>query len=177
MCTLRSRISGGGSEYAGRLENCSRVNKRGRSEYVGRGWKCGLAMKKPAQIHKAPINITGKIPKSIEYFSESCHIYPIHYLGNPTNVPTFCRFLLKQLKGEKAGGLIRAGVGKFLEKNKRGGAYSGPKSKKALQEYRSWPNIASSATKAHVSSQHSNFTHKSALVESIGSKCSVWISS
>ena len=62
-------------------------------------------MQQPAQIQSFPLNVTGR-----EYFSEPCHKYLIHYLGNSTSMPTFCRFLLEKLKFYYAGG------GKCFEK-------------------------------------------------------------
>ena len=58
----------------------------------GWGWKFGLSVQQPAQIQKALIHIT-----ACKYFSDSCHIYLIHYLGNSTKVPTSSRFLLGNL--------------------------------------------------------------------------------
>ena len=68
-------------------------------------------MRQPAQIQSTSINIAAS-----KYFSESCHINPIHWLGTSANVPTFCGFLLEKLKFDKQGSLIRAGgVGNFFE--------------------------------------------------------------
>ena len=41
------------------------------------GQKFGLMLQQPAQIENTLINTAGS-----KYFSESCHIYLIHYFGN-----------------------------------------------------------------------------------------------
>ena len=80
-------------------------------------------MQQPTHKQKAPINIT-----ETRHFSESCHIYLIQYLDISTKVSTFFSILVKKLKIQYAGPLVRArGAGTFF-KYKRGAAYSGPKS-------------------------------------------------
>ena len=63
------------------------------SEKADGGRKFGLSVEQPAQIQKAPINITAS-----KYLLESCYMHLIDYLGTSTKVPTFCRFLLEKLK-------------------------------------------------------------------------------
>ena len=71
----------GGPNKQGGLENYSTLNKRGGSEVYG---SCAAA----AEIQNTPISVAGR-----KCFSEFCHIYIIHYLGNSTKVPSFCRLL------------------------------------------------------------------------------------
>ena len=57
--------------------------KKGRLENSSSGGK----FEQPARIQRAPISITVS-----KYFSESCHIYLIQYLGNSTKASTFGGF-------------------------------------------------------------------------------------
>ena len=99
MITLRSRISGGRVLRSRGLEISAGRNKQGfRNWRVGVGWKFGITGQQPAEILNTPIIIAGS-----KYFLKSCHIYLIHYLGNSTKVPSFCRFLLEKLKIYKWG--------------------------------------------------------------------------
>ena len=78
-------------------------------------------MQQPAEIQKAPINIT-----TSKYFSQSCHIYSISFVIWVTQqkISTFCRFLLEKLKIEYAGAPNKSGgLENFSKKKHVGGAF------------------------------------------------------
>ena len=86
--------------------SCWKISRNGKN---GGAQRFGPAVKQPAQIQKAPINITVS-----KYFLESDHLYLIQYWVTLQKVPSFSRFVLKRSnKFNKWGGSFKSGGWKF----------------------------------------------------------------